>query len=224
VRMALLLLRRPSDTLKERLRTFTAEFEKRFQAQVVNFKGETLQDMVVTPVIEQTFESDLLYPHRIIEQKADPYTKELPKKSTPRKVLAMARGNEFESIFYIRELISSLKTMGVEEIHSFDAIQKLKADQVVFAINPRTNYIIEQLKPHIKMLTKDDRSTLFAIYENNMDGMAIQKFFNKNNLVLGSELTEVLARLKTLRVIEDDNHINSTGSAIVTLLKLIPDL
>ncbi len=224
VRVALLLLRRPSDTLKERLRAFTAEFEKRFQVQVANFKGEVLQDMVVTPVIEQAFESDLLYPHRLIEQKVVPYAKELPRKSVSKKVLAVARSDEFDSIFYIRELISNLKTKGIEEIHSFDAVQKLKADQVVFAINPRTNYIIEQLKPYIKMLTADDRATLFAIYENNTDGMAIQKFFNKNKIVLTTELADVLAKLKAMRVIEENNHINSTGAAIVTILRLIPDL
>ncbi|NMC04366.1 MAG: hypothetical protein GYA24_04100, partial [Candidatus Lokiarchaeota archaeon] len=177
VRVALLLLRRPSDTLKERLRGFTTEFEKRFRAQVENFKGEVLQDMVVTPVIEQTFESDLLYPHRLIDQKIPAYAKELPRKSVAKKVLAVAKGEGFESSFYVRELVNHLKTKGIEEILTFDAVQKLKADQVVFAINPRTNYIIEQLKPYIKMLTADDRAALFAIYENNTDGMSMQKFF-----------------------------------------------
>ncbi len=224
VRVALLLLRRPSDTLKERLRKFTAEFEKHFQAQVANFRGEVLQDMVVTPVIEQVFESDLLYPHRIIEEKVVPYARELPRKSVAKKVLAVARSDEFDSIFYIRELISNLKTKGIEEIHSFDAVQKLKVDQVVFAINPRTNYIIEQLKPYIKMLTADDRAALFAIHENNTDGMAIQKYFNKNKIVLTTELADVLSKLKSMRVIEENNHINSTGTAIVTILRLIPDL
>ncbi len=148
----------------------------------------------------------------------------LPRKSVAKKVLNTARGVEFESIFYIRELISNLKTKGIEEIHSFDAVQKLKADQVVFAINPRTNYIIEQLKPYIKMLTADDRYTLFAIHENNTDGMAIQKYFNKYKVTLMTELADVLAKLKSMRVIEENNHINSTGAAIVTLLRLIPDL
>ncbi|MEX2755129.1 MAG: hypothetical protein Q6365_007015 [Candidatus Sigynarchaeota archaeon] len=224
VRVALLLLRRPSDTLKERLRAFTIEFEKYFQTQVVNFKGEVLQDMAVTPVIERVFESDLLYPHRLIEQKVIPYAKQLPRKSIAKKVLTVARGAEFESMFYIRELINNLKTKGIEEIHSFDAIQKLKTDQIVFAINPRTNYIIDQLKPYIKMLTADDRNTLFAIYDHNTDGMAIQKYFNKNKIVLTTELAEVLAKLKSMRIIEENNHINSTGAAIVTLLQLIPDL
>jgi len=224
VRVALLLLRRPSDSLKERLHAFTEAFEKHFQAQIVNFKGEVLQDMAVTPLIEHAFEADLLYPHRLIEQKAGPYAKELPRKSVVKKVLSVVGGGEFESMFYVREIINHLKTKGIEEIHSFDAVQKLKADQVVFAINPRTNYIIDQLKPYIKMLTADDRNTLFAIYDNNTDGMAIQKFFNKNKIVLKTELANVLAKLKSMRIIEDNNHINSTGAAIVTLLQLIPDL
>lgn len=225
VRVALLLLRRPSDTLKARLKMFTQAFEKEFGENVANFKGEVMQDMIVTPVIERVFEADLLYPHRVIDTKVKPYTKDLPKKSVTKKVLKVATGNEFDSIFYVRELINNLKTsMGVEEINSFDSIQKLKTDQVVFAINPRTNYIIDQLRPFIKAMTPDDKYTLFAINENNTDGMSIQKYFNKNKYVATTDLSTTLMRLKSMKVIDENNNINSTGAAIVTLLRLIPDL
>jgi len=225
VRVALLLLRRPSDTLKARLKLFTQAFEKEFHDSVANFKGEVLQDMTVTPVIERVLEADLLYPHRVIEPKVKPYVKELKKKDVTKKVLKVATSDEFDSIFYVRELINNLKTsIGVEEIHSFDSIQKLKNDQVVFAINPRTNYIIDQLKPYIKAMTLDDRYTLFAISENNTDGMSMQKYFNKNKYVVTTDLSTTLMRLKSMHVIDADNNINSTGSAIVTLLRLIPDL
>ncbi|MHA1997635.1 MAG: hypothetical protein ACTSU9_05910, partial [Promethearchaeota archaeon] len=223
-KVAILLLKRPSDSLKEKLRIFNQEFEKRFHKEVSHFVGAVLDDMKVTPLIEKVFEADLLYPHQVIENKVEEYEKSTSKRDLGRKLINVARTTEFENTFYIRDMITSMKTKGIEEIKSFESIESLKKEKVVFALNPRTNLLIAELKPLIDQMDLGDRSVLFAIYNGNVDGMGITKFLKKNKLIFTKELHEHLQQLKSVGLIQENNHITPTGAAVVTLLDLIPDL
>ena len=57
-------------------------------------------------------------------------------------------------------------------------IGKLREEKIIFAINPRTNYLIEQVKPYLIMLDEDDRHVLLAIFEGCTDEISIKKYFN----------------------------------------------
>ncbi|MHA1273557.1 MAG: Ig-like domain-containing protein [Promethearchaeota archaeon] len=224
IRVALLLLKRPSESLRAKLRQFTDTFEQVFYKEVTEFKGEVLEDLRVTPLIEKIFEADLLYPHQVVEQRVPEYIRNLPKKDLARKILIIARGEEFESNFYLRDMINHLKTKGIEEIKSFESLQKLKSDQIVFAINPRTNYLIEQLKPFIAMLDEDDRNVLFAIFDGNNDELSIRKYLKKNKIKPKKEISDSVAKLKQMELLSEENILTDAGNALATLLKLIPDL
>ncbi|MFX1590899.1 MAG: hypothetical protein ACFFC1_22415, partial [Promethearchaeota archaeon] len=180
--------------------------------------------IAVTKLIEDVFEADLLYPHQVIENKIDDYIKSSTSDNIDKKIIIIARGEEFESNFYLRDLINHLKTKGIEEIKSFDSIQKMKQDKVVFAINPRTNYLIEEFKGYIKHMDTDDRNVLFAIFDGNNDVMSIRKYLKKANLTTPPDIDRNIEKLKRLRLINELNRINDNGSAVATLLKLIPDL
>ncbi|MHA1150509.1 MAG: hypothetical protein ACTSR8_20005 [Promethearchaeota archaeon] len=223
-RTALLLLKRPSQSLRAKLKLFNNTFEKMFYDEVFNFTGQVLEDIRVTPLIEQIFEADLLYPHQVFEQKMQEYIKTLSHKDLARKILIIAKGEEFEFNFYLRDMINYLKTKGIEEIKSFESLQKLKSDKIVFAINPRTNYLIEQLKPFINMLDADDKNVLFEVFDGHSDEMSIIKALKKKKISLSKDVLESLNKLKQMELLTDDNFLTDAGSALATLLKLIPDL
>jgi hypothetical protein len=223
-RVALLLLKRPSQTLKDKLKKFNTTFEQIYGERLKNFDGQVFEDAPVTKLIEEIFEADLLYPHQIIDSKVNPYLKSSNATSLDKKILIIARSEDFESSFYLRDLINHLKTTGIEEIKSFESIQKLKSDKVVFAINVRTNYLIAEFKKYIKFMEKDDREVLFAIFDGQRDIMNITKYLKKRDLTLKTDINIVLEKLKRLHMINDSLHVTEEGSAVATLLKLIPDL
>ena len=76
-------------------------------------------------MIEEVFEADLLYPHQVVESKVGDYLKSSTPTKIDKKVVILVRGDEFESNFYLRDLINHLKTKGIEELKSFETIQKL---------------------------------------------------------------------------------------------------
>ena len=224
VNTALLLLKRPSDTIKEKLRTFNSVFEDIYRDRLVDFSGQVLEDTPITKMIEEIFEADLLYPYQVVESKVGDYLKSSTPTKIDKKVVIIVRGDEFESNFYLRDLINHLKTKGIEELKSFETIQKLKSDKIVFAINPRTNYLIVEFQKYIKHMDADDKSVLYAIFDGQKDWMKITKYLNKRKIKISKPIDDILKKLKKLHLIEDLNQISETGSAIATILKLIPDL
>jgi hypothetical protein len=224
VNVALLLLKRPSETLKEKLRMFNQIFEEEYKERLKEFTGEVFDDVPVTKMIEEVFEADLLYPHQVIDTKAEDYIKSSMSKNLDKKIIIIARGEEFESNFYLRDIINHLKTQGIEEIKSFDSIQKMKLGRVVFAINPRTNYLIEEFRKYIQFMDVDDKNVLFAIFDGSSDIMKIRKYLDKRNIIISADIDKCVEKLTKLKLINELNQITEIGSAVATLLKLIPEL
>jgi hypothetical protein len=100
----------------------------------------------------------------------------------------------------------------------------LKTSNVVFAINPRTNYLIEEFRKYIKHMNVDDKNVLFAIFDGSNDTMRIRKYLNKRGITVSESIENILKKIKRLNLINEFNQITDTGSAVATILKLIPDL
>ncbi len=226
VNTALLLLKRPNESLKAKLKLFNTVFEDAFKDVLIDWKGELLRENTVDLLIEEIFEADLLYPHHLIENKVNEYIKDLSNRDLNKKIIVLAISEEFESNFYLRDMINHLKTTGIEEVKSFESLEKLKKDKIVFAINPRTNYLIEQYYPYIKDLNFDDRSVLFAIFDGITDEIYVRKYLQINKLTLseGADIRFIFQKLQDMKLIGRDNVINETGNIVATLLKLLPDL
>jgi len=224
VRVALLLIKRPSDTIKQNLKKFNAVFEEVYEDRLKKFSGEVFEDVPVTKMIEEVFEADLLYPHQVVDSKVSDYLKTSTPNHIDKKIIVLARGEEFESNFYLRDLINHLRAKGIEDIKSFDSIQKMKGDHIVFAINPRTNYLIVEFQKYVKFMNEDDKSVLFAIFDGSNEPMAILKYLSKRNISLSGNTDIILKKLKRLHLITESNQINEAGSAVATILKLIPEL
>ena len=224
VRVALLLIKRPSDTIKQNLKKFNDVFEEVYEDRLKKFTGAVFEDVPVTKMIEDVFEADLLYPHQVVDGKVSNYLKTSTPNNIDKKIIVLARGEEFESNFYLRDLINHLRTKGIEEIKSFESIQRLKSDKIVFAINPRTNYLIVEFQKYIKFMDADDKNVLYAIFDGQNDWMKISKYLKKKNIDISKKIDKTLEKLKKLHLIDDHNQISETGSAIATILKLIPDL
>jgi hypothetical protein len=65
---------------------------------------------------------------------------------------------------------------------------------------------------------------LYAIFDGQNDWMKISKYLNKRNIEMSKKIDKTLEKLRKLHLIDDLNQISETGSAIATILKLIPDL
>ncbi|MHA2344797.1 MAG: hypothetical protein ACXADW_23340, partial [Candidatus Hodarchaeales archaeon] len=167
---------------------FNQIFEEEYKERLKEFTGEVFDDVPVTKMIEEVFEADLLYPHQVIDTKAEDYIKSSMSKNLDKKIIIIARGEEFESNFYLRDIINHLKTQGIEEIKSFDSIQKMKLGRVVFAINPRTNYLIEEFRKYIQFMDVDDKNVLFAIFDGSSDIMKIRKYLDKRNIIISADI------------------------------------
>ncbi|MBD3197703.1 MAG: hypothetical protein GF317_21805 [Candidatus Lokiarchaeota archaeon] len=224
IRTALLLLKRPSDSIKIKLTEFNKSFEASFKSRLVKYTGEVIPEAGIMRIVEDIFEADLLYPHQIVENKAKEYLKSTSRGDLGKKILIVAKDDEFESSFYLRDMINHLKTKGIDELRSFEALEKLKKDDVVFAINPRTNYLIDQLQPVIQSLNRDDRHLLFASLEGIYDMKSLEKFLKKKNYTISSSIQNILKKLYKLELLDSEGRLTETGTAIATLLKLIPDL
>ena len=224
VKTALLLLKHPSGVLKEKLQTFNNNFEDIYRDRLIDFTGKMLDEAPITRLVEEVFEADLLYPHQVVESKVGEYLKSPISNKLDKKLMIIVRSEEFESNFYLRDLINHLRTTGIEEIKSFETIQKLKSDKIVFAINPRTNYLIAEFQKYIKHMDFDDKNVLFAIFDGQNDWMKISKYLEKRNVKISKKIDVSLEKLKKLHLIDDINQISETGSAVATILKLIPEL
>ncbi|MHA2120274.1 MAG: hypothetical protein ACW990_03615 [Promethearchaeota archaeon] len=223
VKVALLLLRRPHESLKEKLRSFNNIFEETYKERLITFTGEIFDNVQVTKLMEESFETDLLYPHQVIQTRATNYIRESSKKDVPKKIIVIAQGDEFESNFYLREMIDHLKTKGIEEVKSFESLEQLKESKIVFAINPRTGYLIEQFQGYINSMDNDDRNVLFAVFDGNNNLDLISKYLKKREIQISKDLHKIIENLRELNVI-DGYNINDTGTVVATLLKLISDL
>jgi len=224
VRTAILLLKRPSEQLKYKLKIFTEQIEEQHKEELIDFKGEMFEEAPVMKLIENIFEADLLYPHHLLETKLTHYLKNLSKKDIKKNVLIIAKGEEFESVFYLRDMINHLRTMGIDEIKTFEGLQKLRDEKIVFAINPRTNYLIEQFQPIIKQLDIDDVNVLFAIFDKVDNINDIQRYLKKRSINIKKGIVDCLTKLISLKLISQENLVTEVGEIVATLSKLIPKL
>jgi hypothetical protein len=224
IKTALLLIKRPSESLKNKLRDFTDFFENLYKDKLETFKGDTFKDSQVDKLVEEVFHADLLYPHQIIENRVKIYLEKKPKKDVLKEIIDTGMNEEFNYSFYLRDMIDQLKTKGTDEIKTFNGLEMLKQDRLIFAINPRTNYLIEKMKPYIQVLDKDDKSLLFAIFHGNHDILRIQKYLKKNEINLSKSIESAIQILIDNKLIEENKQITELGSAVSTILNLIPDL
>ncbi|MCK4239385.1 MAG: hypothetical protein KAX33_09700, partial [Candidatus Lokiarchaeota archaeon] len=224
VRCAILLSKRPSEKLKDNLQLFNEKFEEKFKEKLQRRDGIMFKEMQVLSLIEEVFEIDLLYPHRLIRNRTGEYIRNLKKSDIKKLLLDIIIIEQLEHSFYVQEMIDTLKTRGIDEIQSFNALQQIKDDQVSFAINPRTSYLIEKVNPILKLLDLDDKNVLFALFERNQTQPDILKFLKQKSITLEKNLNECLDNLISLGLITLLNTTTENGDLVVTLLKLIPEL
>jgi hypothetical protein len=218
VRTAVLLLKSASPTLRSKIRQFNAEFETQYLKTLEHFSGKIPSPEPILELIEKILFADLLYPHNVIPSKAKNYLGTVKKKSTTALILKEAESS-FNNAFRLREMIVRMAGYGKKEVDTFNVIEKLRDEQVIFAVNPRTQYLIEQFKPMIDPLTKDERLILKEIYTN---GQQDEKQLKKNTKI--GIVVPILTSLIAKEFIDEDNILTEIGEVIATLLNLMPDI
>ncbi|MHA1562081.1 MAG: hypothetical protein ACTSPA_08135, partial [Promethearchaeota archaeon] len=218
VRTAVLLLKSASPTLRSKIRQFNAEFETEYLSILEHFSGKIPTPEPILELIEKILFADLLYPHNVIPSKAKDYLKNVKKKSTTALILKEAESS-FNNAFRLREMIVRMAGYGRKEVDTFNVIEKLRDEQVVFAVNPRTQYLIEQFKPMIDPLTKDERSILKEIYRSGPVG---EKHLKRNTKI--AVVVPIITSLHSKEMINEDNSLTEIGEVIATLLNLMPDI
>ncbi len=218
VRTAVLLLKSASPTLRSKIRQFNAEFEREYLSTLEHFSGKIPSPEPILELIEKILFADLLYPHNVIPSKAKDYLGTVKKKSTSALVLKEAESS-FNNAFRVREMIVRMAGYGRKEVDTFNVVEKLRKEQIVFAVNPRTQYLIEQFKPMIDPLSKDERLVLKEIYKN---GPLDEKHLKKNTKI--AIVVPIITSLHSKEMINEDNSLTEIGEVIATLLNLMPDI
>ncbi|RLI63793.1 MAG: hypothetical protein DRO88_09000 [Promethearchaeia archaeon] len=217
IRTAVLLLKSASVSLKSKIKNFNQAFEAENQELLTNWSGKQLDPEPIVRIIEIYLFADLLYEHRLAQSKVPQFVRSLNRKSIKNLIIQEAE-NKFNNSFKVREMIIALTAYGKKDVDTFNAINELREEGIVFAINSRTRQLIEQFKPLIQPLTKEQRQTLIAIGKGIRDNAKIEKE-TKIPLII-----PVLTALQRMELVTENNDLTEQGEIITTLLSLIPDI
>lgn len=225
-RVALLLTKRPSDTLKSRAKTFTFSFQEKYFSQLESAdSAKELNEGPVLELVEKHLEVDLLYPHNVNVGIVEEYMKEIDKKSVEYQLLEVAQSKEYNNTFYIRDMMDELSVREIEDIEGFNAIDKLRKENVLFAINPRTKSLIEQFKPIIDRLPKMAKKIMGIIVDGTTRTIKIRKALKIGKNVLDrTDFENAMEVLKTMGLIDEQNQLTDLGEAVGTILNLLQDV
>ncbi len=125
---------------------------------------------------------------------------------------------QFNNNFRIREMINDMVNFGIRDVETFNAIHHLRKDGIIFAINPRTKYLIDQFQPIINQLTTNDRQIFLRL----VDGIHKESELGKD--LKNVDVKASIEKLKTQTLINEDLSLTQTGEVIGTLLKVVPDI
>jgi len=220
VKTAVLLLKKPSDSLKKKIGNFNSALETEFEDQLANWKGKTPDQQKILKLVEEELYADLLYPHNVVVSKVPNYKKNLKKKSVQNLILEDAKA-EFGNRFYVREMINRMTAYGKDEITTFNAIESLRKDNIVFAINPRTQRLIDQFSPIIEKLSKEQKAIIQDIQNNQNVG---EKKISSSTGIAENIVGKTLQQLKDMGFLNDDNSLNEQGEGIATIMGLMSSL
>jgi len=217
VRTAVLLLKAASPTLKEKITNFIQSFEAKNEKMLKEFGGLLPDADPIMELIEQTLNADLLYPHNVVCGKVPQFLKATSKNSTGAMIVREAQTATFNNTFKVREILNRMTAFGMREVDSFNSIYALRKEGIVFAVNPRTHFLIEKFKPLIEMLSRNARVVLLQISEGNRDKIKIKK------IIKGSDIELLITELKQVELIRDSLELTESGDVIATLMSLIPE-
>jgi hypothetical protein len=163
-------------------------------------------------VVEKILFADLLYAHNLILPKVADY-KSGKKKSTKSRIIREASSN-FNNSFKVREMIMAMVNYGKKDVETFNAINDLRKEGIVFAVNPRTKRLIEQFKPFIDPLTPDDRKVLAVIKQ----GITDLKHIQRNTKI--AVVIPIVNNLQRLGLVNEENRFTDAGEVVVMLMDL----
>lgn len=217
IRTAVLLLKSPGESMKKSVQKFNQKLEDTHKEIFNNWIGEEIPREPIMKIVEEMLHVDLLYPHNLILSKVPGFLKSYGKKSVQSLIVKEAKVN-FDCSFKVRDMIIALAAYGKKEITTFNSIHELRAEGVVFAVNPRTKALAEKFKPFIQQLSKEERLVLKTIEE----GIKNQKDLENKTKIL--VVIPSILRLQQLELIDEHLNLTENGEIIVTLINMIPDL
>ena len=217
IRTALLLLKPASRSLKEKMNAFNRAVETYFGEDIEKWTGKQLKPNEVIVLIEQVLKADLLYYHNVVEKRVAEVRKIYGRKSIHFRILEEA-AKEYNSKFRIPDMLNHMSGFDFKEVNTFNAITELRDQKVLFAINPRTQMLIEQFKPIIDSLSQGSKALLKQISQGESN---LQKLIKANK---GIDVNKELESLKAMELISAENAITETGEVMLTLMELMPDL
>lgn len=218
VRTAILLLNDASPTLKQSLKRFNLRFQEKFIGDLENWNGRALPEGAIMEVIEEHLDVDLLYPHNLNPARTESIIKTLDKNSIERQIIEEAKKPKFSGTFRIRAMLNHMLVLGEEEVVIFNAIDTLRKERVLYAINPRTQYLIDKFRPIIDNLPDDAKTLLLEIAGGNTSESKLRKVKGVQSF------DESIAILLEMQLIDQLYRLTETGDALVTIMRLMPNV
>jgi hypothetical protein len=215
IRTSLLLLKKASPTLKTKAHDFNVKFEEKYKTELEKWGGKTFPPGPIVELFEEVFSADLLYPHSVLNNKIINYK---PDSKIEKMILREAATPQFNNNFRVRDMINNMVNFGIRDVDTFNAIHHLRNDGIVFAINPRTKYLIDQFQPVIDRLDSNDKHILLKIADGIQKEIELTKEFKTINIQSNIE------KLKKENLVDNQLKVTQLGEVIGTLLKVVPNL
>jgi hypothetical protein len=218
VRTAVLLLKSSSPTLRDKIKEFNMAFEQKYTSEISNWDGKVLESDPIMEMLEQILNVDLLYPHNVILNKVPAFLSSASKNSVEAILIKVAQSPSFNNTFKVREMINQMAGFGKKEVDTFNAIHELRKKGILFAINPRTKYLIDQFKPMIDQM-KPQAIAVLTLYS---EGIREKNKIEKRLKI--PDITPYIIQLEKAGLIDKKGEFTEIGEIISTLINLMPDL
>ena len=212
LRVALLLLKNPSQRLLNALHKFLDRAETRFGGSIVDLRGRQLTDDETWEIIDDAFEPSLIYIHMLDIVNA--------RSITPTKwekvVLDEMQRTPFYGEAYLDSLQDEIASHYIgKELEIVDAGLSLRRKNILLALSPKYMEARLTIRKAIDALPVAAKGVILAIGDGEEDPVKIAA---KANLT-EAEYSSIVQQLQELSIVTEKYKLDMPGKLVYTTLK-----
>ncbi len=213
LRIAILLLKNPSQRLLNALHKFSDRVETRFGATVDQLRGRQLTDEDTWELIDDAFEPSLIYVHMADLVNA--------RSITPTKWEKVVLDEIQRAPFYGEAYLDTLQEQIAhryigKELEIVDAGLSLRHKNVLLALSPRYMEVRLTIKKAIDSLPASAKHVILTIGDGESNAAKIIQKVK----IPQTELTSIVQQLQELSIITDKLQLDMAGKLVYTTLKV----
>ena len=214
IRIALLLLKSPSLSLKTNVKAFVSSFEKTHADFLAKWHGALPNKEPILRLLEKFLFVHLIYNYKLILTRLPEYERKLKSNSTTTKILSVCRTN-FGNLFTMKDILDHMLTNEIGEVETFNILLKLMKDKLFIPLNSQNQELVLEFLPFTDDITSDERKVLKYMYDGHTDLLEL------------SELTHIPVVIQSIHNLQKNgfvselNELTEVGEKVAIVLNLI---